>query len=247
MANNPLARANSIGFQNYYAPSLFGLPGQSVNTLMIRPVVVTPRLIIRASVPLMTVPTVKSQPLSGLGDINIFATYVWFFPKSYTDFGIGPIVVLPSATDSVLGAGKYQLGVAAVLVQPLSKTVLLGSLITWQASVYSANEAAEKRPSTSLLNFQPFYVFQIGGGFTLKGTAVWMFDFTNGHYAIPLGFDLFRTLFPLDENDWLVNRESGLFHGTNVNHPLEIQEWVDHFHLIKPNRAPQIMDYINTL
>lgn len=44
MANNPLAKANSFGFQNYYAPSLFGLPGQSVNTLMIRPVVVTPRL-----------------------------------------------------------------------------------------------------------------------------------------------------------------------------------------------------------
>ncbi len=194
MANNPLAKANSIGFQNYYAPSLFGLPGQSVNTLMIRPVVVTPRLIVRATIPLMTVPTVKNPPLSGLSDINIFATYVWFFPKSYTDFGIGPIVVLPSATDSILGAGKYQLGVAAVLVQPLSKTVLLGSLITWQASVISANNAAEKRPSTSLLNFQPFYVFQIGGGFTLKGTAVWMFDFTNGHYSIPLGFGLGKVM-----------------------------------------------------
>jgi hypothetical protein len=193
MANNPLAKANSFGFQNYYAPALFGVPGQSVNTFMIRPVVVTPRLIMRATVPLMTVPTLKA-PMSGMGDINIFATYVWFFPKSYTDFGIGPIVVLPSATDSILGAGKYQLGVAAVLVQPLSKTVLLGSLITWQASVFSANAAAETRPSTSQLNFQPFYVFQIGGGFTLKGTAVWMFDFTNGHYAIPVGFGIGKVM-----------------------------------------------------
>ncbi|MCX6277321.1 MAG: hypothetical protein NT004_04390 [Bacteroidetes bacterium] len=194
MANNPLAKANSIGFQNYYAPSLFGLPGQSVNTLMIRPVVVTPRLIVRATLPLMTVPTMKSAPLSGMGDINIFATYVWFNPKSYTNFGIGPIVVLPSSTDSILGAGKYQLGATAVLVQPLSKTVMVGSLITWQASVYSVNKAAEKRPSTSLLNFQPFYVFQIGGGFTLKGTAVWMFDLTNGHYAIPLGFGVGKVM-----------------------------------------------------
>ncbi|MEI7724579.1 MAG: hypothetical protein WCK09_05710 [Bacteroidota bacterium] len=27
MANNPLAKANSFGFQNYYAPALFDVPG----------------------------------------------------------------------------------------------------------------------------------------------------------------------------------------------------------------------------
>lgn len=62
-----------------------------------------------------------------------------------------------------------------------------------------------------------------------------------------LGFDLFRTLFPLDQNDGLVNRKSAEFSGAAVNRPLDIQEWVDHFHLIKPNRAPQIMDFINSL
>ncbi len=38
MANNPLAKANSIGFQNYYTPSLYGLEGMSANTFMVRPV-----------------------------------------------------------------------------------------------------------------------------------------------------------------------------------------------------------------
>ncbi len=60
-------------------------------------------------------------------------------------------------------------------------------------------------------------------------------------------YDLFHTLFPLDHNDGLVNRKSAEFNGAAVNHPLDIQEWVDHFHLIKPNRAPQIMNFINSL
>jgi len=194
MANNPLAKANSIGFQNYYTPNLYGLEGMQANTFMIRPVVVTPRMVIRATIPIMTSPVIQANPVSGLGDINIFGTYVWNIPKSYTDIGIGPIVVLPSATDSLLGAGKYQAGAAFILVQPLSKTVLIGTLITWQTSVMSANKKAEVRPSTSLMNFQPFYVFQIGGGFTLKGTAVWMFDFSNGHYSMPIGFGVGKVM-----------------------------------------------------
>ena len=194
MANNPLARANAVGLQDYYAPKLYGLYGQIANTFMIRPVMVTSRLVIRATIPVVTAPCLKGDPKSGLSDINIFGTYVWYLPKSTTDIGFGPAFSFPTATDSILGAGKYQLGAAFILVQPLSKNVMIGSLITWQTSVFSANEAAKARPSTSELNFQPFSVFQIGGGFTLKSTAVWTFDFTNGHYIIPIGFGVGKVL-----------------------------------------------------
>jgi pimeloyl-ACP methyl ester carboxylesterase len=63
-----------------------------------------------------------------------------------------------------------------------------------------------------------------------KNTWVWAESF----YASidKLGFHLFSKLFPLDENDGLVNK---------------LQEWVDHFNLIKPKRVPQVMEYINTL
>lgn len=81
----------------------------------------------------------------------------------------------------------------------------------------------------------------------IGGVLTWVWN--EPYYAAvdKLGFDLFRTLFPLDETDGLVNRKSAQFDGTNVNHPLEIQDWVDHFHLIKPNRVPQVMAYINSL
>jgi hypothetical protein len=38
-----------------------------------------------------------------------------------------------------------------------------------------------------------------------------------------------------------------LFEGAAVNRPLPVQFWLDHFHLIKPLHATQIMQYINTL
>ena len=37
-ANNPLAEANALNFQNYFYPSLQGAPGASANVLLLRPV-----------------------------------------------------------------------------------------------------------------------------------------------------------------------------------------------------------------
>ena len=34
LANNPLARANAVGLENYYTPSLYGLGGMNANTLL---------------------------------------------------------------------------------------------------------------------------------------------------------------------------------------------------------------------
>lgn len=49
------------------------------------------------------------------------------------------------------------------------------------------------------------------------------------------------------DNDGLVNVTSGLFEGTTVNRPLPLQQYVDHFSLISPVHAPEIMSYINGL
>ncbi len=89
---------------------------------------------------------------------------------------------------------------------------------------------------------------RMGGKWVLSwGSLTWTWN--ESYYAAvdKLGFDLFRTLFPLDENDGLVNLNSAQFHNGNVNRPLSIQDWVDHFNLIKPLRAPEVMDYINSL
>ncbi|MEI6882989.1 MAG: hypothetical protein WCO02_00770 [Bacteroidota bacterium] len=190
-ANNPLARNNSIGFQNYLAPVLYGMPNESFNSFMIRPVIVAAPLVFRATIPVNTLPgsTTGSDPISGLSDINMFAAFLLTKPTSSIDFGIGPQLSFPTASNPALGTEKWQAGLAAVIVK-LGATYMLGALATWQMS-YAGNS---ERSETNQLDFQPFYVFQIGKGFTLKGTAIWTFDFVNGTYNVPFGLGVGKVI-----------------------------------------------------
>ena len=69
-ANNPLADMNAFNFQNYYSPTLYGVPNSVSNTLDLRPVVVSGRQIIRVTLPVTTVPTGSGNYQSGLGDFK---------------------------------------------------------------------------------------------------------------------------------------------------------------------------------
>ena len=63
-----------------------------------------------------------------------------------------------------------------------------------------------------------------------------------------IGYDAFL-LFGPPPNDGLVPVNSANFDTLNVpvNRPLPLQQWVDHFNLIQPGRAPQILQFINSL
>ena len=80
---------------------------------------------------------------------------------------------------------------------------------------------------------------------------------STGHYQwLPpwaasidrIGYDAFL-LFGPPPNDGLVPVKSANFDTLNVtvNRPLPLQQWVDHFNLIQPGRAPQVMQFINSL
>ncbi len=63
-----------------------------------------------------------------------------------------------------------------------------------------------------------------------------------------VGYDAFL-LFGPPPNDGLVPVYSANFDTLNVpvNRPLPLQQWVDHFNLIQPGRAPQVLQFINSL
>ncbi len=63
-----------------------------------------------------------------------------------------------------------------------------------------------------------------------------------------IGYDAFL-LFGPPPNDGLVPVNSANFDTLNVpvNRPLPLQQWVDHFNLIQPGRAPQVLQFINSL
>jgi hypothetical protein len=182
-ANNPLANANAINFQNYFMPSLQGVPGGSVNVFLLRPVMVAGRQIIRGTIPFQTSPTGLLDYDSGLGDINIFDAILLTPQDAKTMIGVGPLLVFPTASSDSLGAGKWQAGGAAVVVRPLTGGSMLAGLVTYQTDF--AGDA--DRPGTSFLTAQPVGIFQVGGGYYLRSTGLMTFDFENDKYLVPFG------------------------------------------------------------
>jgi hypothetical protein len=187
-ANNPLASAYALNFQNFYSPSLYGVPDQSANTFWIRTAIPMGRTLTRASLPLATRPSSATESQSGLGDFNIFTAYL-FVSNPTTSLGVGPLLVAPTATDDLLGQGKWQIGAAAIAFKA-TRVVQVGGLVTWQGSF--AGDSA--RSSTSLLAVQPFAIWQLGGGTYLRSTGIWGFDLKSGSYVVPIGFGIGQVL-----------------------------------------------------
>jgi hypothetical protein len=187
-ANNPLADMNALNFQNSWVPAIRGVPDDYINTMNVRPVMVAGRQIIRATIPLTTAPLGGGPYASGLGDINIFDAIKLTGDGSKTDIAVGPLLVVPSATDDALGQGKWQAGGAVVAIHPLSGGSLLGALVTYQTD-FAGNE---DRSGTSILASQPLVTLSMGGGYYVRSTATWVFDLENDRALMPLGIGMGR-------------------------------------------------------
>lgn len=190
-ANNPLADAKSFNLQNYYVPSIFDNDGIRANNLMVRYAMpfAKGKVLVRATLPVSTVYTGsgaggKQEYASGLGDLNIFATYVLSGEGAKWLIGLGPQFVVPTATNARTGAGKLQAGAALVAFNTHSLMIQWGGLITYQHSIAGQSD----RPDAQLLVAQPVGIFQLGKGAYLRSSGSWSFDLESGAYAIPIGF-----------------------------------------------------------
>jgi hypothetical protein len=118
-ANNPIAPMNAIYFQNYYAPTVYGVPGSS-NLLDFRTLVVSGRQVVRATFPISSGEDSNGNQQSGLGDFNVFDAIRVSPEESKNVLAMGPLLVDPTATNRFLGQGKWQAGLAAVGLHSLS-------------------------------------------------------------------------------------------------------------------------------
>ncbi len=129
-SQNPIANLISVPFQNN---TNFGIGSfdRTQNVLNIQPVLPVNlgswNLINRTIVPLISQPNLTQATGStfGLGDI----TYEGFFSpvgSGAITWGVGPVVILPTATSDVLGSGKWSAGPAVVLVASVGKFVMGG-------------------------------------------------------------------------------------------------------------------------
>jgi len=185
-ANNPLAKMTAFNIHNYHYSDLYGT-GANANTAWLRFVKPFGRLLLRASLPLRTGPTwawwggYASE--SGLGDANAFLAYLLSDPTAKSQYGVGPLVAAPTATDPAFGVDAWQLGAAAVYFNASSPQVQWGGLLTWQTAVSGEDDA-----NVSVL--QPFLILQLGKGTYLRSTPLWVFDIERETYNMPIGFGI---------------------------------------------------------
>lgn len=216
-SNNPLNPDAAFNLQDAYTPRLYGSNAHT-NDLLLRPtvpimpgrVIGVPQ-IVRATVPVSTRPSAAGTSETGLGDINLFD--IFLLKVQGTQIGVGPLLTIPTATDPSLGTGKWQAGMAAIVVDA-KPTRLLGMLVQWQHSFAGQSS----RPTVQTLTAQPFIIHNLPQGWYLRSTGTWTFDLQHGSRYVPVGLGAGKvwkgghTIF----NAFVEPQYSVLHHGTGV-------------------------------
>jgi len=166
---NPVASLISVPLQGNWD---FGLGDRDAvgSLLNIQPVMpfgvsTSTNVILRVIMPLTSQPTSGTERINGLGDIVATA----FFSPAKSGriiWGVGPVFLLPAATNASLGSEKLGIGPSVVaLTQPGKFTI--GILYNQIWSVSGAND----RDDVSSMFLQPFLNYNLGGGLA-AGVAV---------------------------------------------------------------------------
>lgn len=198
-ANNPLANFTAFNIHDYAMGEFTGPGDLTANTAWLRYAqpfsVGESNWLLRASLPINTFPVnVNNSHKSGVGDFNIFAAYMIDVGNPSVSFGVGPQLTLDTATDDVLGGGKNTAGLANVLFNAESPTFQYGYLLIWQAS-FSGDDNRDDINSGA---FQPFAMYQLGGGTYLRSTGIMVYDFEHDTYTVPLGLGIGQVI-PTDD------------------------------------------------
>ncbi len=190
-SNNPLNPYGGVNVQDAFVPEYYGYPGRTgspyTNDLLLRgtlPIAagLLPRQVIRATVPISTRPDPDGGYTTGLGDVSVFDMLLFGEPGGF-EFGAGPLLTMPTASEDELGAEKWSAGVAAIAVDQ-SRDGSFGSLVQWQTSFAGDDD----RQDVELLTVQPIVIVNMRMAWYVRSTATWTFDLENDNFYIPVGF-----------------------------------------------------------
>jgi hypothetical protein len=191
-AQNPIANLISLPFQNNTNFG-YGPQGQRTqNVLNIQPVIPVPLsndllLVTRTIIPYIYQPTsaTGNEGEFGLGDIN---PSFFIVPRTTSNitWGVGPTFVLPTATQSFTGQGKWSAGPTGVVLVT-TKRMVFGTLAN---NVWSFAGASDRKVVNQLL-IQPFFNYNFSKGWYLVTspiiTANWEAASGDEQWTLPIG------------------------------------------------------------
>ncbi len=197
--NNPTAPLVQVQIQDWYNTRLSGIDGES-NLLLVRPVLPfgaigdLPTSIARPAVPIITTPDGHTA-LGDLSGLDLF----FVVDKPTLRFGIGPSVVLPTATYRRAGQGLWQAGPAFAVVYTGQPGLLMGLLVQNPISFAGPSD----RGHASTLSAQPILVKNLPDKWFVRFDPIVSVDWAHhGATTIPLNLGVGR-VFKL--GDQLVN------------------------------------------
>ena len=185
---NPVAALISLPFQSNFDFGVGPLDGfkYTMNIQPVLPISISENwnMISRTIIPIISQSdvTAKGTSETGLGDI---AQSIFFSPKQVKNglvWGVGPVLLLPTATDNVLGANKWGVGPNA-LVLKLNGQWTYGALANHVWS-YAGNGPNDINATF----FQPFitYANKSGASITIasENTQSWNNDIFGGFAGV---------------------------------------------------------------
>lgn len=194
---NPIAALISVPFQLNYDQDMGPADGGERYTLNVQPVIPVSlnndwNLISRTIVPVVNqddiYPGAGSQ--FGIGDT---VQSLFFSPKQPTAsgwiWGAGPVFLLPTATDNLLGADKWGIGPTAVALKQ-NGPVTFGALINHIVSVAGDDDRSDIN-STFL---QPFYSYTTPTAWTFSVQAEATYDWKSEQWNVPAAFQVSKVI-----------------------------------------------------
>lgn len=187
-AQNPIANMISLPFQNNTNLNI-GSNDETQNILNIQPVWPFAinddwNLITRTIAPVVSQPDIFTGEgrVNGIGDI-IFTAFLSPSAPSEITWGVGPMILMPTATDDTLGQDTWAAGISGVILAMPGKFVV-GSLVSniWSVGGGDAD--------INLFTWQPFLNYNMADGWYLTTapiiTANWEAD-SDHRWTVPLG------------------------------------------------------------
>jgi hypothetical protein len=187
---NPVADLISVPLQNNTAYNI-GANERASNALEIEPVIPLHLsekvlLITRTILPIVYQPDLTSTGggSSGVGDINPSAFFSPAKPGKVI-WGLGPTLVLPTATQRAVGSGKWSIGPTAVaLVQPKPWTVGVLASQVWSFA------GPDDRASVSAMTVQYFVNYNLPEAWYLASSPILSFNWkapSSEEWVVPVG------------------------------------------------------------
>lgn len=139
--------------------------------------------IYRLEIPVIS-QTLPNSEFDATGLSDLILVDVIAFKTKIGLLGIGPSLILPTATSDYLGSGKWSAGAAGVLM-----TKAFGLTLGVLGQQYFSFAGDNDRPDQNYMLFQPIVTKIFSKGYFMNFSPIMKFDWENNDYNIPLGIN----------------------------------------------------------